>query len=620
MLMKNRKKLSVMLVLSAWIPMLVFGGPAAGKEQFYNNAQGKAENEQEQLRNKLLWINHINLVVTKILTYNDKLVLTLEYEKLVDSINYNNLPDGPLRNAIKELIQTLKNLSDSWDQKEIAKKEYIKACDKAFREAVLKGGKSGFRTVKTAVMLDFRGALNEAGDAAASFLNYHDTKELLADQNEKTMREIAKEDAKRIHELRNRIWDVFSMEFSGRGLRDQDRVSVQDCKSFMNILKNGSTSGQYAVLSGINNQTRFRCLPIYWYHLGYVSSRLNKNAEAMRYLSHFKKIYRNLFRYDQYAANTLILETRILMQDPAGNKTRILENLDELVKNIENQDWKSRYFAAICYFQLKNPNTAIKLLEQNVEYLTIQTKEASNPPARNFFGDANIPMELLPDGESLAVNRHLLTMARLRKGETLEKVIRKLMNEFAVSTYEKAEYLGAIDRQAILQMIENDIRGITVKLHHRVMNSYVEIQMPAPWFYINKPPEITLEFMDSAMKNNLRLDGKYSSLGWNAKKQSVALAFPVKSSIKIPDQTENIQLTIQSQGLSLTIRYQILKPKDGEPEKKAVTNWEKIQSWSRQKIKEGKDAWARIYQYQQGNIIMINNQTIPISAAIPGEK
>ena len=599
-----------MLLLSAWIT--VFG--AAGKETFFNNAQSKAESEQEQLQNKLLWINHINLVVTKILTYNDKLVLTLEYEKLVDSINYNNLPDGPLRDAIKELIRTLKNLSDSWDQKEIVRKEYIKACDKAFREALFKGMKTGYNTVKTAFTLDLKSVINEAGDAAASFISYQDQKELLADENEKKMREIAREDARRIHELRNRIWDVFSAEFSRKGLHDQDRVSVQDCKSFMNILKNGTVTGQYTVLSGLNNQTRFRNLPVYWYYLGYTAGKLNKNAEALDYLSRFKKIYRNLFRYDQYAANTLILETRILMQNPGRNKTKILANLEELVKNIENRDWRSRYFAALCYFQLKDPDTAIKLLEQNVEYLTIQTREATNPPRRNLFGEVNIPMEFLPDGESLAVNRHLLAMARLRRGEAPEKVIPRLMNDFAVSTYEKAEYLGAVDRQAILRLIEKDIRGISVKMHHRVMKSYVEIQMPAPWFYISLPPVITLDFIDSAMKNTIPWNGKYSSLGWNAENRSVILAFAVKSSITIPNQTENLVMTIRSHGLSLKIHYRMFKPVTENQEKKAETKWGKIQSWSKQKIKQGKDAWARTYQYQLENIT-INDQTIPLSAA-----
>ena len=37
----------------------------------------------EELQMKILWINHISEIVTKILTYNDKLVLTHEYEKLL---------------------------------------------------------------------------------------------------------------------------------------------------------------------------------------------------------------------------------------------------------------------------------------------------------------------------------------------------------------------------------------------------------------------------------------------------------------------------------------------------------------------------------------------------------
>lgn len=570
----------------------------AEKKEFYFNARKKASTEQEQLQNKLLWINHINLVVTKICTYNDKLVLTLEYEKLVDSINYNNLPDGPLCDAIKELIRTLKSLSDSWDQKEIARKEYIKSCDKAFQNALVNGVKSFSSST-----LDFGGLISQTADVAISLVNI---KEQLADGHEKEMRKIAEEDAAKIHELRNKIWDVFSSEFRGKSLQDQDRLSVQDCKSFMNILKNGSIEGQYTVLSGINNKTRYRNLPVYWYYLGYTASKLNKNAEAMEYLAHFKKIYRNLFRYDTYAVSALILETKILMQDPVGNKTKILANLEELVKNIENRDWKSRYFASLCYFQMNAPDIAIRLLKQNIEYLTIQTREASNPSIRNLFGDPNIPIELLPDGESIAVNRQLLTMIRRQKGESLKKIIAEFMNDFAVSTYEKVRYLGAADWKTVFQVMEKDVRGITMALHHRVMKPYVEIQMPAPWFYVAEPPIITLDFVDPATRKTTRLDGKYSSLGWNKENSSVRLAFPVNGKIKIPEQMNEMLLTIKHQGLSLQISYTLDKK-----EEKASSKWEQIQNWS-------KTAWSQVYNYKQSGI-MINGQTFSLPEP-PGEQ
>ena len=596
------------------------GGPAEKKE-FYFNARKKASTEQEQLQNKLLWINHINLVVTKICTYNDKLVLTLEYEKLVDSINYNNLPDGPLCDAIKELIRTLKSLSDSWDQKEIARKEYIKSCDKLFRNALVNAGagiiKSALEVVKVTVepsltaKLEYPELIGKTADAAVSLVNFRDIKEQLADGHEKEMRKIAEEDAAKIHELRNKIWDVFSSEFRGKSLQDQDRLSVQDCKSFMNILKNGSTEGQYTVLSGINNKTRYRNLPVYWYYLGYTASKLNKNAEAMEYLARFKKIYRNLFRYDTYAVSALILETKILMQDPVGNKTKILANLEELVKNIENRDWKSRYFASLCYSQMNAPDIAIRLLKQNIEYLTIQTREASNPSIRNLFGDPNIPIELLPDGESIAVNRQLLTMIRRQKGEPLKKIIAEFMNDFAVSTYEKVRYLGAADWKTVFQVMEKDVRGITMALHHRVVKPYVEIQMPAPWFYVADPPVITLDFVDPATRKTTRLDGKYSSLGWNKENSSVRLAFPVNGKIKIPEQMNEMLLTIKHQGLSLQISYKLPDLQQHKKGEKASSKWEQIQSWS-------KTAWSQVYNYKQSGI-MINGQSFPLHEQ-PGEK
>lgn len=586
---------------------------ASGPEkQFYSESQNKALNSKESLQNKILWINHINLVVTKILTYNDKLILTLEYEKLVDSINYNNLPQGPLRTAIKELIQALKVLSDSWDEKEFAKKEYMRSCDKAFQKAAIDIGKKGFSATKSAVMFNYRDAIYQTADVAASFLSYQEMNEQMESQHERRMRAIAKEDARHIHELRNRVWDIFSNEFNSSSLQDQDRVSIQDCKSFMNILKNGSPSGQYAVLSGVNNQTRFRSLPVFWYYLGYTACKLNKNDEAMAYLARFKKIYRNLFRYDIYATNALILETKILIQNPAANKARILANLDELVKNIENRDWKSRYFAALCYFQLKDPETAVKLLRQNIEYLNIQTREASTTPARNLFGDPNIPMELLPDGESLAMNRRLLNMNELHDAGKTDKILHDLMNDFAVSSFEKAQYLGAISKSDFFRLIEKDVRGISLKVNQRAIKPYVELEVPAPWFYISQKPALSLEFYDSNRKKTASLENTYSASGWNAKTHSVILSFPLDPVIEFPDQAAEVLLSIRANGLVLHIRYHILKQKIKEAAD-AKTNWEKLRQWSEKKIKQGKDAWSRIYKYRQVEL-MIGDASFPLSA------
>lgn len=587
----------------------------AVEDLFSINEKSRESRNLDLRQNKILWINHINLVVTKILTYNDKLVLTLEYEKLVDTINYNNLPKGALRGAIKELIQTLKVLSDSWDEKEFARKEYVQACDKAFRKALFDGAKTGFSAAKSAVMLDYQGAIYRAADVSASFVNYQELKNQLENQHSRQMREITKADARRIHELRNRIWDIFSSEFNTGALQDQDRISVQDCKSFLNILKNGSPAGQYAVLSGINNQTRFRCLPVFWYYLGSAAVKLNKDKEALIYLDRFNKIYRDLFRYDTYATNALILEIKILIQDQTQNRSKIIAKLKELVKNIENRDWKSRYFAALCYIQLKETDTAVKLLRQNIEYLNIQTREASNPPVRDLFGSPNIPMELLPDGESLSVNRRLLNMTLLKNGENEKKILRELMNDFAVSSFEKTQYLGSVGNHDFFNLIEKDISGISLQFCQRAFKPYVELQVPAPWFYVTRKPDFSLEFLDMKKGNIIRVKN-YTATSWNTKNHSVIMHFPIKSGL-IPEQSE-IVLNIHSLGLSLDICYRVHINESEKKPDQPDSKWKKFQEWTKDKYQQGKDAWSKVYDYRQIKLT-INDQTFPLDKPFSGD-
>ena len=563
---------------------------------FVNAAMEKASTEEEKMQNAILWINHISLVVTKILTYNDKLVLSLEYEKLIDSINYNNLPAGDLQKSIKELMDTLKHLNDSWDKREMYRDDYQKESDKAFFKACITVGKESLLTLKSVGTGDVRGFVEHGTAAGGKALEYLEVQEQLQKNLNDKERFLDEEDNKKIYALRSKIWESFQKEISETALKDQQRISVEDCRELLLILKQTTLSEQFYVLSGENNKRRFQEFPIYWYYLAVAANSVGKYDEALKALTHFKHCYRCLIRNDEFAVNTLVLESQILM-GKKENIPQILHNLANIERMILDKDWKARYFAAVSYYALGKKEKAENLLKHNIYFLKALQKENSANKTRNFWGDANKPLVKvtssdIPIGDNLALNRTFLFNMHRKDLPYIKNFIDKIGTDIAVSAYEKMQYQGVFDNDKIFASLEKDFIGVKGCLVNRRIKPFVKVVVPKTWFYTAQPPAFHLSFSGGDRKVLGENSYVPKSADYARKLSAFVIKFPFDKSVTPFEKIEMASLLIEGEFISATLHFKVLKNKEAElGQNEPAGKWDKLKKWSKKTLETEKRIW-----------------------------
>lgn len=412
------------------------------------------------------------------------------------------------------------------------------------------------------------------------------------------------EDNKKIYALRSKIWESFQKEISETALKDQQRISVEDCRELLLILKQTTLSEQFYVLSGENNKRRFQEFPIYWYYLAVAANSVGKYDKALKALTHFKHCYRCLIRNDEFAVNTLVLESQILM-GKKENIPQVLHNLANIERMILDKDWKARYFAAVSYYALGKKEKAENLLKHNIYFLKALQKENSANKTRNFWGDANKPLVKvtssdIPIGDNLALNRTFLFNMHRKDLPYIKNFIDKIGTDIAVSAYEKMQYQGVFDNDKIFASLEKDFRGIHGTLINRNIMPYTELQVPRTWFYSVQPPSFQLIYFD---KENKRLDpvyGELDSAKWNGEEGVLIVTFPFDSSSADFKTIAAATLIIKGEFVSAELNFKVQKNEKPKQQAKASHSWkwDKLKKWSKNTLESGRRMWAETSDFK----------------------
>ena len=578
---------------------------------FVESAAEKATLKEDKLQNAILWINHINLVVTKILTYNNKLVLTLEYEKLMDSINYNNLPAGNLQASVRELMEALKDLSNNWDEREHVLDLYRLDCDNAFRKACLNSAKDSVCLVKNVATKKVAGAIQNTSAIADNFISYADVRMQLGRDFAVSKYELASESKKRIQDLRDRMWESFSTEFSETELKDQQRFSVRDCEELLLILKQNSPSEQFYVLNGENNRRRFKYFPAYWYYLAVTANSIGEKECSLEALKHFKEFYRNLLRNDEYVVNALILETQFLLKREKEknnilkiitmdkeDERHILQNLSDIERMIFDKDWKSRYFIAVSYGLIGRYEKAEALLRQNISILKALQKENSPVKYRNFWGDENVPLVKLsnkdfPVDDNLALNRTMLFNIRKLTLQEKRSFLEKINSDVTVSAYEKMQYQGTLGNDEIFESLKKDFIGVHGRLVNRAIRPFVELAIPKTWFYTTQPPALQILFFGEDKKSLGENCNVPRSANYSIKHSAFMILFPFDNKATPFEKIEMVSLVIKGEFISAELHFNVLKNRRQEQiQEGPVGKWDKLKKWSKKTLDSGKRMWS----------------------------
>ena len=566
-----------------------------------------AQTQDTELQNKILWINHISEIVTKILTYNDNLVLTQEYEKLLDNTNFDNLPEGEIKNLIMELFGVLKTLSDNWEEKEYAKKMYKEACDRAFRNAVIVAVDEYAKAAKEAA--------GDAGDAAEAYVTGDTVKAAgkaakavavgttaipasvstaatgyfaAKDEADKTFgdktRELSIENRNKIHDLRIKIWNSVQDEIKKSNISDSSRVSIKDYKFLISVLKNSNINNQFAILSAPNLKSRFSKFPAFWYYLGRSALATKNFTEAKEAFANFRSIHRSILRDDEILNDCIIAEISLLMYDIKNNKKEIIAKLDHLCKIIPPEEWQKRYFTANCYYALEKHDIAVKLLEANLATISMSFKENSHHKYVDLFGTKNIPLVDLPHDKTMELHRALIAQILAKEKKlNFEDFIQKYNHHKTLTIYEKMAYFGAVSNNKITQEIKTYLQDVNCEIYFTVFSTHINISLPTEWFCSSPMPKFALQLDNTDIKiKKVKIE--------NRKSNYITLEFTTSLSLDKLKKSKEMFLTIHHQYIPVKLSFSIPDIPDVEYEVSGKNKYTRFASkvWNKTKATSNK--------------------------------
>ena len=534
-----------------------------------------AQTQDTVLQNKILWINHISEIVTKILIYNDNLVLTQEYEKLLDNTNFDNLPEGEIKNLIMELFGVLKTLSDNWEEKEYAKKMYKEACDRAFRTAVVAAvGEYAKAAKEVTEDADARKArkTNAAASVATAATVYFAAKDAADKTFGDKTRELSIENRNKIHDLRIKIWNSVQDEIKKSKISDSSRVSIKDYKFLISVLKNSDIKEQFAILSAPNLKNRFSKFPAFWYYLGRSALATKNFNEAKEAFVNFRSIHRSILRDDEILNDCIIAEISLLMYDIKNNNKEIISKLEYLCKIIPPEEWQKRYFAANCYYALEKHSTAVKLLEANLATISMSFKENSHHKYVDLFGTKNIPLVDLPHDKTMELHRTLIAqiLAKEKKLD-FEDFIQKYNHHKTLTIYEKMAYFGAVSNNRIVQEIKTHLASVNCEIYFSVFSTLINISLPTEWFCSSPMPKFTIQLDNTDIKiKKVKIE--------NRKNKYITLEFTTSLSLDKLKKSREMFLTIHHQYIPVKLSFSIPDIPDVEYEVSGKNKYTRIAS------------------------------------------
>lgn len=518
-------------------------------------------NEAAQL--SLLWMNYFNFVVTKILTYNDKLVLELEYNKLDDNLNFDTISDDRCFNMIKKMLAILKEMRFNEKEREYVLEDYEEFCDslvlKSLTGAVwsemeewLEGtGLTEMKEYKVCAqilnskicrhILDIvtnekgRQVINKVGQQIPSLGPYTAVAMVcsMAMEEEKNckreadlrkkvkIRELDKEKINELYQIRESMLEYIFDVLKTHNLPDRYRISKGNYQELLEYVQMDAKES-YKLLNSEKCRQTFEKLPVYWFYLGKAAYEYGDQKTALYAYDRYEQENRRIFRNDETELN-VCLGRALALLNVGKHEEDVFNQLEKVRKGAEIKNWRQRYVAASLFFAIGKYDEAKDLLMQNIAYLGEQLKKSKLSKYRDLLGTPNLTVDVFPDTSNLAIQRMLLALCleKSRKQNEFIKELDSAEKELCISAAEMCCHWGALKNEQIFERLKVYMQGVEGSLKQGRVFSEAELQIPFIWFYAGKP-DFNIEFIGADGSLALVKDHKISL---NKEKAKIMLTF-----------------------------------------------------------------------------------------------
>lgn len=441
-------------------------------------------------KNALFYINHFNMVVSKITSYNNPMVLEEEYNAIsMNSIRLDTIKDVEVIDIIQEIMDYITEMRLQERARTMLKNELDQGMSDALMDSL-----SGISTGGAVSPLGM--AANLVTSAACAGITYQKVMGELKNNYKKEVWTLDNEKIKELNDLNKHLLRKYWQIIQRYKLNDDYRVTEEGVKRFFARLKDEDENRRYRFLK--QNEKGYSYLPIYWFYRGETAYKMGKYDDAEIAFDTYQKnhivfddkhekdlsfiqnkgmdMYNGkILRCDSIAAKVAMLraENRLAMKKrndedkiTETEKQFFMDQINIIHENTFDEEWSMRYYAACLCGKLGNIEKAKEVLQptidelesrRDVNYKTLLWEDLQT--ADNVYEN-----KLIAPGDALMRCKQLLLELEVNMNSNRSEAMKKLCMSESASVRDKIFMYGAMRYKDALEQLLPDIKKIDGKL------------------------------------------------------------------------------------------------------------------------------------------------------------
>ena len=467
---------------------------------------------QEDAKNTIALINHINYLYVMLSTYNNICVLQDEYDKLsLKKIDPTKIPNHTLEQKVEGALQTLEGLKMQEEEyafyKEMLENDKMAERRKLFftvlmaaPDAIKEGSSSGGKAAENGNGLIGISAAFIAGTGKTllkdTFGSVVDYQKRLAELRRRNKEYKFEYDKKKFQKLADYNREMLAAEVDLArefGLQTNDIVNGEEVIELIDCIKGNDRKTIFYNLRMDQNKKHFATFPMFWFYLATTAVEYGEYDEAIAAAEKFEKVNSGFIKTDVTCAYVAIAKiTAMIVSEKKKTKRemaeirRNLETIQYVNMNDRYPDW-SYLCASIYYDILKDPNEAKKILTTLIANLEGRYKNRLEK-----YRDLYSKKELSVEDNPIPIETNLLRARVLYKdilknanSPTLVDELVYMCSKNTIASTEKLYYVGDVRVSDLWKVAEKDVLDINLYYQTNTFSkNEIVIDVPVNWFLL----------------------------------------------------------------------------------------------------------------------------------------
>ena len=408
-------------------------------------------------------INYVVYSISKIVSYNDRVILTNEYENIINNLNFDVINDRKIITLLTDLMDVLTEEIITTRQKERITNRYKKLIERALFDSI----KNNIINININPANLTSAVANTIVSAGSMYINYQNCIENYKDAMNDANAELEDHRIKYLNNMRSSLLEISWEMLKNYNINDKYRLTEKQAQEFIEAVKIKTPDLRYRTMKRLlQDNPAFQEFPEFWYQYGLaakLSNAINSSNELMNIFYKYDKTYKNLFRHNPtYAA---VAMERIMLRPKNSYKNK--EDLEIILKNSTNDDWQNYLFAGIKYLELGKIDKARDLFQRNID-----------------------------NGHEVSLNARLLSDTYISADISYKSLLEKILTDNRVSNADKLYMIGKSRDIYYLNKFKDQIKAIQVsaiKSRNPFNDSPLYlVQIPVDWFLEEGPFVVSL--------------------------------------------------------------------------------------------------------------------------------